>query len=187
VKRRLLFLTVLAAAALGTWFYASHTRPTAPAAPPPRAFLNAVWGMGPEEIARVNQTPLEPPVSGRRFYVPPAGSEARYRTLETRQHKFFGRPSIVSYTFVDDKLFAYHVFVSDEEEETLDKNMREYLADKFGPSGTAVEDGTRLKMVWQKGDVTVNYWFYEEEMGLTGRYKAVLGVLYRPLERSTAN
>ena len=155
-----------------------------PASKEKKAFLNALWGMSRAEVETANGRPLQKPSSRQRFYDPPKGTEDRYEIWQVEGQNVLGRPAILFYSFLDGKLFAYHVFMTDADGEALDKTIRSYLVKKFG-TNFSEEEGT-LKMLWQSKDIWVNYWFYELDLSLTTRYKAGFGVLYRQLERPTS-
>jgi hypothetical protein len=147
-----------------------------------RALLNAEWGMSKAQVEASNRVQLQPSASGNRFYRAAPGTEKRYQTWETPDQAFLGRRGIASYTFFDDKLLAYHIFTSGNDAEDLDEDMRRYLIRVFGKNYSPIEDGTTLKLIWQFSDKTVNYWFYEDEMTLTKKFKAGFGVVYNPAQ-----
>ena len=150
----------------------------------PQAFLNARWGMSVMEVERANHSRLEMSVSGSRFYRGAPDTEKRSQTWESRGQKFLGRPAVVSYTFLDNRLFICHVFISDKDADVLDKDMKQYLIRVFGGRYSLTEDETSLKMVWHFKDKIVNYWFYEEDLALIGKFKAGFGVVYKPIEET---
>ena len=153
------------------------------AEPFPAAYLSARWGMSPTEVEQANGSSLRPPVSGRRFYQSQPGAEGRYKTLEASGQKFLGREAAVSYTFKDNRLFTYHVFVADDDAAGLDTDMRRYLTRVFGPlAGSVEEEDSSLKEIWHFKDRMVNYWFFEDELAILKKFKAGFGVVYKPIE-----
>ena len=62
--------------------------------------------------------------------------------------------------------------------------MRRYLVREFGPNFMPTEDETALKLIWQFKDRIVNYWFYEDDMALSQKFKAGFGVVYKPIEEA---
>lgn len=181
MPRRPLFLAFLLVAVAGIVL---SDRFVARAVPPviqenPRAFLNAAWGMSPAQVKEASHSILAPSASSDRFYRPAPGTENRTQTLEAHGQKFLGREAVVSYTFLDDRLFSYHVFTSDSDADRLDADMRRYLVRIFGTKYSPVEDDSSLKMVWQFKDKLVNYWFYEEDLALAAKFKAGFGVEYK--------
>lgn len=146
--------------------------------------MKARWGMSPDEVMATNQISLSAPMTNKRFFSPREGEEGRFKVLTAQGQRFLGREADVYYTFKDNKLCMYHIFVSDNDEARLDADMRKYLTRKWGgQEGGAQEDAT-LKLVWQFKDRNVNYWLYEEEMSLTAPFKAGIGVTYKPLADS---
>ncbi len=149
------------------------------------AFVNAQWGMSSDDVATANHASFSVPNTAKRFFSPKPGEEGRYTTLQASGQLFLGREADVFYTFKDHKLCMYHVFVSDSDEERLDKDMRNYLIRRWGGQGSAPqEDGSNLKLLWQFKDEIINYWLYQDELSLAGNFKAGVGVIYRPLTES---
>lgn len=144
------------------------------------AFMNAQWGMSPDEIVSANRTALEPATGNRRFFQAEPGDEVRYQTLQAAGHKFLGREAVVYYTFLDGRLHACHVFVSDGSEDLLDADMRRYLIRQWGSQFSEIHDESPLKLIWQFKDLSVNYWIYRDEMSLVHSWKAGVGVSYKP-------
>jgi hypothetical protein len=140
-----------------------------------KAFLNSEWGMSPNELAAVHGAALTEKTGGRHLYQAEAGTDARYKTLEA-SGKFLGREAVTNFTFFDDKLVSYHVFVSDSDEHALDEDMKRYLMRAFGAGSEEEDQGTPLKMVWQTKEKIVNYWLYEEPNALSRPYRAGFGV-----------
>jgi hypothetical protein len=147
------------------------------------AFLHAEWGMSPEQVSEANGTPLEPsttPVT--RFMELGPGEETRYRILEARNQNLLGRESILRYTFKDNRLAGYYLFIPDSDCEALDRDARAYLYMKFGSSAENIDEGTPLSLVWQSNRQVVNYWFIEDEIALAKPCRAVVGVVAQPRE-----
>ena len=120
------------------------------------AFLNARWGMTPQQVEAANP--------------------GQYQGTEQRGVKFLGREAAVSYTFRGDRLYAYRVFVSDEDADTLDADMRRYLVRTFGDGPSESEEESALKLIWQFKDRIVNYWLLKEEFSVRPKYTAGFGV-----------
>ncbi|GEM_PF-6710429 len=180
----LLFLTALMAA-----FYIYNQQPVrlqtspVPPPPPPKAYLNAEWGMSGAQIEIANQTTLQDLSVARKLYTPKEGIDAaRYRALEQPGARLLDRDAMVYYAFFDDRLFAYYVFVSDTDGDSLDDQMRAFLASAFGPGYSDVEDEGSLRMIWHNPEIIVNYWLYEESYSLRPKFSAAYGVVYRPME-----
>ena len=155
-----------------------------PASKGKKAFLNASWGMSKAEVETVNGKLLQKPSSRQRFYDPPKGTEDRYEIWQVEGQNVLGRPAILLYSFFDGKLFAYHVFMTDMDEEVLDETVRGYLVRTYGEDFS--EEAGPLKMIWQTKELTVNYWFYKVDLSVTTRFKAGFGVLNRALEKRTS-
>ncbi len=152
----------------------------------PVAFLNAHWGMNRRQVERANQKRLHPVASQRKFYnVKPGVKErSRYQALEeSSSRQVLGYDATITYLFFDGKLFAYYVFIQDRDT-VLDQDMRKYLIDQFGGNYATSEEAQSPKMVWSRKDVFVNYWFFQDELSLSGKYTAGYGVVYRPLEEA---
>ena len=141
-----------------------------------RAFRNAQWGMHPTEVESANVTTLQPVANSRRFFNDTSTDLSRYHSYEQGSILFLNREARVTYTFHDDRLVAYHVFLSDREGDGLDADMRRYLTRAFGENFSEPEDGSSLKLVWQSKDRIVNYWFMEEPLSLRSQYTAGFGV-----------
>ena len=141
-----------------------------------RAFLNAWWGMKPTEVAVANSATLRPVIDSKRYFYDAQADPSRYRSFEQQEAKFLGRPAKVTYTFHDDRLFTYHVFVSDTDGDRLDADMRHYLMKKFGDRASEQEEESTLRLVWQFRDRMINYWFMQEELSLRPKYTAGFGV-----------
>ncbi len=187
-RRTLFFLSLLFVALLGILLSSRflNGRPSGPLpdakAAHPGAFLNSRWGMSASQVQEANRLPLRPSVFGSRFYRAAPSAESRVRTFEAGGQKFLGRPAVVNYTFLDDRLFTFHVFTSGSDADALDADMRGYLIRAFGTRFNSVDDESSLKMVWHFKDKLVNYWFYEEELALSVKFKAGFGVVYKPME-----
>ncbi len=139
--------------------------------------------MSKAEVEKANGVPLERASSSLRFYKnQPGADDSRYQTWKAEGQRFLGRPGTVHYTFLNDRLFVFHIFVTDPDGEKLDADMKNYLDHKFGSDFGTEEDDPALKRIWEDGQRIVNYWFYERKASLLGRYKAGYGVLYRALE-----
>ncbi len=136
----------------------------------------------------MNRLPLvERSDSALRFYTPRPGIEdSRYQTWRSEGQRFLGRTAVIHYTFLDDRLFAFHVFITDSDGQKLDSDMRRYLVARFGTQFSREEEDPALKLLWQSKERTVNYWFYERESSLLGRFKAGYGALYHSFERPSA-
>lgn len=188
-KRRAALFGFLAIGLGVAWYsYAVANRPLPLLDQPAlRAFINADWGMSKEEVEKANGLPLERAVSSPIFYkTDPGTDDSRHQTWRSEGQRFLGRPGTVYYTFLNGRFFAFHVFITDSDGEKLDADMKRYLEGKFGPDYGVEEEGPALKRIWENNRRIVNYWFYERESSLIGRYKAGYGVLYRPLERTAA-
>ncbi len=144
------------------------------------AFLGTRWGQSPEEVEGVMGLKLKP-AQERRFYEVRPGYEDRYRSYDA-DIRFLDRPASVNYVFLDGKLFIYHVFIEDRDGEGLDLDVREWLARTYGDDSVVVTDPGTLKLIWNKADLTVNYWYSLRELSLAGKYQAVFGAVYKPLE-----
>ena len=140
-----------------------------------RAFLNASWGMSHEQVEAANRLALQPASLSKRFHEAPPAEEKRYQTWQA-QDRFLDRPAVIYYTFLDGRLLAYHVFVSDADLEKLDADMRGYLTRTFGGDFSEIEEESSLKLVWQSKRRIVNYWLMEEELSLRPKYTAIFGV-----------
>lgn len=139
--------------------------------------------MSHKQVAAANRAVLKPASFARQLYKVAPGLEGRYETWETHTQKFLGRDAVISYSFVEDQLFTFHIFTSGDDEEALDADMSRYLNRVFGPRSSNIEDGSSLKRVWHFKDRNVNYWLYEEEIALRQRFKAGFGVVYKPIEQ----
>lgn len=181
-KRVFLLASVIAAASLVLLSYQNLNHSVSEAPLSADAFMKARWGMSPDEVMAANQITLFPPHTNKRFFSPKEMEGDRHKTLQSSGQLFLGREAEVYYTFKDNRLCMYHVFVSDSDEELLDKDMRNYLNRKWGETaGTPQEDESTLKLLWQFKDVIVNYWLYQDEMALKSHFKAGVGVTYRPI------
>ncbi len=150
----------------------------------PLAFMDARWGMTADEVAAANQVSLSPAQTNKRFFSPKQGEEGRFQVLAAQGHRFLDRDADVYYTFKDGKLCMMHVFISDKDLDVLDADMRRHLNRVWGPEASEMTDEGPLKQVWQTKDMNVNYWFYEDELALNNRFKAGVGVTYKPIEES---
>jgi hypothetical protein len=140
------------------------------------AFLQARWGMRPDEVGKANGIVLEPAIDSQHIDYDPQADTSRYRSYEQREAKFLGRGAKITYTFHDGHLATYRVFLSDPNGERLDADMRRYLTRVFGDKASEQEEGSPLKLVWQFKDRIVNYWFMREELSLRSKYIAGFGV-----------
>jgi hypothetical protein len=178
---RALLLSALVLSAAAAWFSlrALEASRTVPAVGDARAFLNAQWGMSPEEVAAANGARLQEVPSGR--YADDEAGGGRDRSYEQNGVRFLGREARAVYTFRDERLRAYHVFISDRDAAALEADMRRFLERRFGGRYSEPDEGA-LKRVWHFRDRIVNYWFYPEELALGEKYRAGYGVSHRPLE-----
>jgi hypothetical protein len=160
-------------------------QPQIPSIHQPSAFFNASWGMTPNEVQHVNSRALHPTESRRKFYSVKQGIDpSRYQAMQEEGGRhFLGRPAEITYIFFDGHLFSYHVFVRDRDALALDQDMRKALIRRFGDDPHVVEDRL-IKMIWNQKDIFVNYWFFMDDLSLSGEYIAGYGVVYRPIEEA---
>lgn len=184
-KIMLIVLVTAALVAAGYWMK-TNSRPLVNEKPlPEAAFILAQWGMSPKEVETANNTVLKPVNSYRRFYTPKQDiDKTRYQALEQSGLHFLGREASVIYTFIDEKLFGYHVFVSDRDPVAMDKDLRVHLASLYGNETSAVNDETPLKLIWDQANVIVNYWIYKDTVSVTQKYTAGFGVVSRKYKQS---
>ena len=130
-----------------------------------------------KEVESANNLTLLPVDGSKRFYSD-AGADTieRYRSYDDRTARFLGWGATVTYTFRDDRLFAYHVFVTDSDGERLDREFRAYLKRIFGEGAGEPNDGAALKLIWHFKERIVNYWFIEDELSLRSKFTAGFGV-----------
>ena len=177
--RFLLFLVLIlsVAAAVYSASYRSKYPRTSSVALPESAFLNAAWGMTPSQVEQANGSALERAPSSERFYQAPDSDRFRYGSYQRQGIRYLGREATITYTFRDDRLFAYHVFVSDTDGGALDADVRRYLTRVYGPDASPEEDEqSALKLIWHFRERIVNYWFMKDELSMSPRYTAVIGV-----------
>lgn len=141
-----------------------------------RAFSKALWGMTPSQVARVNGAALKPVSSSDQFYRAEDSDRSQYLSYQQEGARYLGRDAVITYTFRDRRLFAYHAMVSDTNGEVLDADVRRYLAQLFGKDSSSQEDSSTLKLIWHFKDLIVNYWFMENDLVLRPKYTAVIGV-----------
>ena len=144
--------------------------------PAQKAYFRSEWGMSPEEVSRANEVLLVPQTTQQRLYEAPTGQESRYQTLQT-QGRFLSREAIIYYTFMDERLVSYHIFLTDSDGEALDKDMRRYFFRTYGEDSVVVDDGSPLKLLWEKRGMTANYWYFIVGDSEPALYKAGIGVL----------
>ena len=186
MKRLLAALVLLLLAAAAFYFLRPEGggRPSAVALPA-KAFGGLEWGVSADAVTQTLGAALTPPSRSRTLYTPPPGIDPlRYKTLEHASVPYAGREAAVDYVFLDDKLFAYYVFVSDTNEEALDVAMRAQLAREFGSGFSELTDDGPLKLIWQNPKTIVNYWLFQDVISLRPKSTAAYGVVYRPVEES---
>ncbi len=157
---------------------------------PPVAFSKACWGMGFQEVQKSNQTTLTKNENLGRFYIPKRNGpeSSRYTSYESNDSSFLGRQAKVRYLFLDDRLFAFHLFIQDADAEKLQADMEAYLDRQFGKQYLEGGDtSASLKRIWNLKDQIVNYWFFQESLSLSQKFSAGFGVVYRPIEESGAS
>ena len=154
------------------------------------AFINARWGMSQSQVELSNGRKLIKSLSPRKFYSVKKGilNPSRYQAMQEESGRhFLGRDAEITYVFFDDRLFAYYVFVSDRDPESLDQDMRRFLTGRFSQNFIVSEDDQPLKMIWSHKDIIVNYWFFKVELNLSSKTTASYGVIYRPIEEIASN
>ena len=149
------------------------------------AFMSARWGMSSQEVASANHTQLNPVDTYRRFYTPKINSnKSRYQAFEQNGLKLLERDASVVYAFFDNKLFGYHLFIADRDPVGLDRELRGYLASRYGAETSVVNDETPLKLIWDGPKFIVNYWFYKDTVSVTQKYTAGFGIINRKFKQS---
>jgi hypothetical protein len=181
-QQSLLFLALLLSATAALFSIRAVGSSVSAGASPtglPLAFQNASWGMSPQEVEHANRAVLAPAVESQRFFRKADDDPSHYLFYEQRDLKFLGRAANITYTFRNNHLFTYHVFVSDTDADRLDEDVRRYLTRLLGTKFSEPEDETALKLVWQFKNRIVNYWLVEEDISLRPKYTAVVGVTVR--------
>ena len=146
--------------------------------------------MGFQEVQKSNQTTLTKNENLGRFYIPKRNGpeSSRYTSYESNDSSFLGRQAKVRYLFLDDRLFAFHLFIQDADAEKLQADMEAYLDRQFGKQYLEGGDtSASLKRIWNLKDQIVNYWFFQESLSLSQKFSAGFGVVYRPIEESGAS
>ena len=187
-SRSAVFLVFAAACFLAAFFvWKHHSGAISGTTARETAFLNAAWGMSPQEVAKANHASLKPTVSSRRFYTPKEGvPQGRYLNLSQEDFHFLGRTAEVNYVFYENKLFVYHVFVKGPDPAVLDKELLEFLKIQYGADFEPVREDSPLRGIWNLRNLIVNYWIFKDNLrvSLQDLYQAGFGVVYRPIENA---
>ena len=179
----LLIILAIAIASIAVLFLKFNSSPV-PKPPAEKAFMNVAWGMSMAEVEEAIHAKLTSAEVGTRFYSPknPLENNAKIKAYEQTELPFLGRKAKVTYIFYRDRLFLYHLFLRDNDAETLDTDVTKYLTREYGPGFTQSEEGSSAKIIWQTKELIVNYWFYRDDLRLREQFSAGFAVIYQPIE-----
>lgn len=156
-----------------------------------KAFFNSKWGMSPKEIEKENKVNLTPakivlfniPDQGG-FKYPSVVNMERYKLLNQIEHfTLWGFETKVEYSFFDNKLFEYTLFITGYDSTELHITIVTALKRQFGEGIIENKDYYLHSIKWENKINSVSYWNwmgkeYDQNLYL---YHAGIRIRYNPL------
>lgn len=157
-----------------------------------KAFLHSTWEMSEKEVERANNTFLFIPDYD--FFdfpdsqYPKVLNMSRYKSRVQREITIWGYDSRVEYSFFDDRLFEYTLFVKGYDAKQLHEEILKNLSVKYGEGTNESKDDNFLyKMSWDTKLVTIDHWLVKESSSNSSNPFLSLGYLagirfgYKPM------
>lgn len=153
-----------------------------------KAFIDATWGMSPNEVQRANNITLVPAKYGV-FHWPDQAKAGyprfleRYKLLEGENHiTLWGFDTKVEYAFLDDKLFECTVFLDGYDSDKMHKIIASTLIKRYGDGAIEENRNYLHAMQWESNSERVEYWLLERQgKGGVKNFRAGVRTSYKPL------